>query len=214
MNGAAPAARLILIPPGVELHEGLAQLGATVGWVNASGYVESVELRVAAERDDAATVLRGRFNLLSLSGPSGGPYAVTLSRLSDAGLQVLGGELVRARSAGVNVAVLPATREAVRGASAAAGAPANWASAAAASAAATAREEEQIDEPVPEAGDWVQHFAFGLCEVLTSDGDRLRIRDVGGPRRVREVALSMLRVTGPTDSDGKRLFNLERRAAP
>jgi hypothetical protein len=59
----------------------------------------------------------------------------------------------------------------------------------------------------------VQHFAFGLCEVLTSDGDRLRIRDVGGPRRVREVALSMLRVTGPTDSDGKRLFHLERRGA-
>ena len=71
--------------------------------------------------------------------------------------------------------------------------------------------EEHADEPVPDAGDWVQHFAFGLCEVLTSDGDRLRIRDVEGAKRVREVALAMLRVTGPTESDGKRLFHLARR---
>jgi hypothetical protein len=181
--------------------------------VSASGVVESVELRAAAEGGETVTTLRGRFNLLSLTGPRGGPYAVTLGRLSDAGLQVLGGELVRALSAGVSATLVPATREPAAGLGAGAGTPATWATAASASAAATADEAEHTEEHVPEAGDWVQHFAFGLCEVLTSDGDRLRIRDVGGPRRVREVALSMLRVTGPTDSDGKRLFHLERRGA-
>ena len=213
MNGAKPATRLVHVPPGVELLEALAQLGVGDAWVNATGYVESVELRVAGEGGDATTEFRDRFNLLSLAGPRGGPFSVTLARRADAGLQVLGGELVRARSAGVNVTLMPATRETAMARPAGPGAPATWATAAAASA-ARARADERADDPVPDAGDWVQHFAFGLCEVLTSDGDRLRIRDVDGPRRIREVALSMLRVTGPTESDGKRLFQLERRGSP
>jgi hypothetical protein len=214
MNGAPPAARLAFIPPGVDLAEGLGRLGVADGWVQGTGQVETVELRVAAEGADTVTSLRGRFNLLSLAGPRGGPFAVTLARLSDAGLQVLGGELVRARSAGVTATLQPATRDdPVRAPGPPPGATPTWATAAEASAkmAARAAEEHAPDEPVPDAGDWVQHFAFGLCEVLTSDGDRLRIRDVEGARRVREVALAMLRVTGPTESDGKRLFHLARR---
>jgi hypothetical protein len=212
MNGTAPAARLAFVAAGVDLVEALAQLGGADGWVTGAGQIEAVELRVAAEGADVLTPLRGRFNLLSLAGPRGGPFAVTVARLSDAGLQVLGGELVRARSAGVTVTLLPATRDAVSTPGKPAGAPGTWATAATASAVALARAaDERPEEPVPEAGDWVQHFAFGVCEVLTSDGDRLRIRDIEGPRRVREVALSMLRVTGPTESDGKRLFQLVRR---
>jgi hypothetical protein len=210
MNGAPLTARLIFVAQGTDLLEALAALVGD-GWVHGTGYVESVELRVAAEGSDAITLLRGRFNLLSLSGPRGGPLAVTLARLSDAGLEVLGGELVRARSAGVTVTFQPAARDAVPVAKAPA-AQATWKTAAAASAAALARaDDEQGEQLTPEAGDLVQHFAFGLCEVVTSDGDRLRLRDVEGPRRVREVAMSMLRVNGPTESDGKRLFQLERR---
>jgi hypothetical protein len=184
--------------------------------VNGTGQVEAVELRVAAEGASEVTVLRGRFNLLSLAGPRGGPFSVTLARISDAGLQVLGGELVRARSAGVTATLQPATRDAAASTAKLPGAPATWATAAAASTEATARDEDEEDkeESAPEAGDRVQHFAFGLCEVLTCDGDRLRIRDVEGPRRVREVAMSMLRVIGPTESDGKRLFQLARRGPP
>jgi len=214
MSVAAPTARLTFIAAGVDLVEGLAQLAGADGWVNGTGQVEAVELRVAAEGASAITVLRGRFNLLSLAGPRGGPFSVTLARLSDAGLQVLGGELVRARSAGVTATLQPATRDAAASAGRLPGAPATWASAAAASTEATARDEEEPEESAPEAGDWVQHFAFGLCEVLTADGDRLRIRDVDGARRIREVALTMLRVTGPTESDGKRLFQLVRRGPP
>jgi hypothetical protein len=211
MNDDATTARLTFIPPGVELPEGMAPLTVSEGWLNGTGYVESVELRVATEAGDTVTVLRGRFNLLSMAGPRGGPFAVILARVSDAGLQVLGGELVRARSAGVTVTFQPGARDAVPVAKVAS-AQASWKTAAAASAAAMARaEDEQGEQLIPDAGDFVQHFAFGLCEVLTADGDRLRIRDVEGARRVREVSLSMLRVKGPTDSDGKRLFQLERR---
>ena len=209
MNGPAPTARLAVLAPGIDLVEGLAELPGADGWITGTGQVEDLTLRVAAEVAETVTVLRGRFNLLSLSGPRGGPFAVTLARLSDAGLQVLGGELVRGRSAGVTVTFLPATRETA----VPKGTPA-WARAVAASEANARDEEEQGEEPTPEAGDRVEHFAFGLCEVLTAEGDRLRIRDVEGPRRVREVALSMLRVSGPTESDGKRLYQLTRRAPP
>ncbi len=211
MSGAISAVRLAVIAPGTDLVEGLAKLGGSEGWVQGSGYVDTVEVRVATEGGPAVTLLRGQFNLLSINGPRAGPLTVTLARLSDAGVQVVGGELVRGRSAGVTVILQPVAQHGASVAKAPAGPP-TWATTASASAAARAREEdEQVDDPTPDAGDWVQHFAFGLCEVLTSEGDRLRIRDVEGPRRVREVSLSMLRVTGPTDSDGKRLFQLVRR---
>ena len=210
MNGAAPTGRLAVLAVGIDLLEGLAELGGADGWFTGTGQVEDVALRVATEGPDTVTNLRGRFNLLSISGPRGGPFTVTLARLSDAGLQVLGGELVRGRSAGVTVTFLPATRETVlpKGATGA------WSRAAAASEAKARDDEEQGEDPTPEVGDRVEHFAFGLCEVLTAEGDRLRIRDVEGPRRVREVALTMLRVMGPTESDGKRLYRLVRRAPP
>jgi hypothetical protein len=211
MNGTALPARLSFIAAGVDLNEGLARLGSAEAWVSGTGYVESVELRVATTGTDTVTVLPGRFNLLSLAGPRTGPLAVILARISDTGMEVLGGELVRCRSAGVSVTLQPMTRDAAAPPPAKMPtSPATWATAAAASAAARSGDDPSED-PTPDAGDFVQHFAFGLCEVLTSEGDRLRIRDVEGPRRVREVSLSMLRVTGPTESDGKRTFQLVRR---
>ncbi len=67
-----------------------------------------------------------------------------------------------------------------------------------------------VDAPVPAAGDIVEHFAFGHCEVIKSDGDRLHLR-VGKEGRIREIALEMLRVTPLEDVDGKHHFKLERR---
>jgi predicted DNA-binding protein with PD1-like motif len=64
----------------------------------------------------------------------------------------------------------------------------------------------------PEAGDEVQHFAFGKCEVLKSDGDRLHIK-VGKDARIREIALEMLKIV-PLDADPNvrpRHFRLDRR---
>jgi hypothetical protein len=224
------------IGPGADLLEALAELSRKgEGWIDGTGHLEGVELRIAGETSDPVQALKGRFTLLHLAGPSGGPYAATLARATEAGIEVRGGMVVRARSAGVTVAVhasmsqtAPMARPA-RGdvrprevetvdtapGRAAAGPPAPmWARVAAANAAAAERDsldEEEIEQLVPEAGDMVDHFAFGVCEVLTSDGDRLRIRDVQGAQRVREVSLSMLKVMAPAESDGKRLFKLARR---
>jgi predicted DNA-binding protein with PD1-like motif len=68
----------------------------------------------------------------------------------------------------------------------------------------------EVDSPVPEAGDIVEHFAFGTCEVVKSDGDRLHLR-VGKEGRIREIALEMLRVTRLDDVAGKPHYKLERR---
>ena len=70
--------------------------------------------------------------------------------------------------------------------------------------------DRDLEAPVPEAGDVVDHFAFGRCDVVKSDGDRLHLR-IHKDGRIREIALEMLRVT-PLDDDGTgRRFKLERR---
>jgi predicted DNA-binding protein with PD1-like motif len=73
------------------------------------------------------------------------------------------------------------------------------------------RAEIDLDGLVPERGDIVEHFAFGSCEVVRSEGDRLHLR-VGKDGRIREIALEMLRVTPLGDSEsGAHRFKLERR---
>jgi hypothetical protein len=190
-------------------------------WLQATGIVEAVELRLAGEGADPIRTLRGRLTLVALSGPAGGPYGATLARATDAGLEVLAGELVRARSDGVTAVVMAAERAGTTGEARPEPRPAGAAPAAkstgsawAAAALATARE---LSEPEPEPllpgpGDLVQHFAFGLCEVLMGDDERLKIRDVSGPGRIREIRLDMLLVKGPSDREGKRLFKLDRKS--
>lgn len=72
-----------------------------------------------------------------------------------------------------------------------------------------AEEEEQA---VPEPGDLVEHFAFGRCEVVKTDGDRLHVR-LGKDGRIKEIALEMLKVTplaGLEGASGKH-YRLDRR---
>lgn len=74
-----------------------------------------------------------------------------------------------------------------------------------------ARPAIDLDTLSPEAGDVVDHFAFGTADVVKSDGDRLHLR-VGKEGRIREIALEMLRVSRLEDTpEGKRRFRLERR---
>jgi predicted DNA-binding protein with PD1-like motif len=69
---------------------------------------------------------------------------------------------------------------------------------------------DDVNEVYPEVGDTVMHFHFGECTVITSDGDRIRLRqDRDG--RVREVALSMLKIDPPITVNDKRHFKLQRR---
>lgn len=66
------------------------------------------------------------------------------------------------------------------------------------------------DSPTPEAGDIVEHFAFGRAEVLKSDGERLFLK-IDKDGRIKEIAVEMLKVI-PLSQDGpKRRFKLERK---
>ncbi len=75
-----------------------------------------------------------------------------------------------------------------------------------------ARPQLVEDEPVlPEPGDRVEHFAFGTCEVLKSEDERLHLR-LGKNGAIKEIAVQMLRVSLlPDDGAPGRRFKLERR---
>jgi predicted DNA-binding protein with PD1-like motif len=79
-----------------------------------------------------------------------------------------------------------------------------------------ARPAAPAEQPIPETGDIVDHFAFGRCEVVKTDGDRLHLR-IPRDGRIREIALEMLRVIPLDGEDGEgtergvRHFKLERR---
>lgn len=221
--------RIVSVARGRDLLAEIAEAASgTDGWVQATGRVESVEVRLAAEGADPVRAPRGRFVLAQLSGPCGGPYGITLARASDSGAEVWAGELVRAVSDGVTLFIQPAAAVRVEARPAPTAKPAampsspvnepatpvpgDWAKAALASAAVRRAAEAEHEPLIPEPGDLVQHFAFGMCEVLMGDDERLKIRDVDGPGRIREIRLDMLRVTGPGERDGKRVFRLERRS--
>jgi hypothetical protein len=223
-----------------DLLAALARLAeAGPGWITASGYVTDVELRLPSPEGFALRQLKGSYALIHLAGVSTGPFFVMLTRGNGDGVEAWGGELVRARSLGVHVAAHPgrlatpapdaesasASRTSEGAAStplevpvaARPAAPATlpkpaWAMAAAASARSNAFAPGDAEDPeLPEVGDLVDHFAFGRCEVVGSDGDRLKLRDVKPPGRVREVSVEMLRVMAPTQIDGRRVFLLARR---
>ena len=71
---------------------------------------------------------------------------------------------------------------------------------------------EEEEQPVPEPGDLVEHFAFGRCEVVKSDGDRLHVR-LGKDGRIKEIALEMLKVTPlpPVEGAAGRHYKLDRK---
>lgn len=229
---AAAAPRLITIADGENLLDALAEAcGKADGWLAAVGHVDSVELRVAGEGADVRKQLRGRLSLAQLSGPYGGPYFATLSRHTSTGSELVAGQLLGARSAGVTATLWTAqgsVRELVDAAppradaepqkpageaqKAAPAAPgiSGWAAAAQAVAADLAEEEEEPARPA--RGDLVRHFAFGLCEVLQDTGDRLKLRDLHGAGRIREIAVDMLDISPAPEHNGKRVFKLTRKS--
>src|SRR2546423_4239261 len=96
------------IAPGADVIEALAELSlAGEAWIDASGHIEDVELRMAGEGADPVRALRGRYTLVHLGGAAGGPFSVTLSRWSSAGLEMAGGILLRGRSGGITAAIHP-----------------------------------------------------------------------------------------------------------
>ena len=74
-----------------------------------------------------------------------------------------------------------------------------------------ARNDGWMEEVYPDEGDRVNHFAFGDCTVVGGDGERIRLQQ-DRDSRVREVALSMLKIAPPTiGADGKKHWTLARK---
>jgi hypothetical protein len=230
MKDLPPAFRTI--PVGKALLEALSEFPSQGGWVQAVGFVEDVELKLSGEGADVRRTFRGRFVLASLAGPLGGPYGVSLSRVGPGGVEVLSGLLEGAISGGVSAVCfsmtgarvgaaeprevvspsIPNVPPAAKGSVVTAARPARPASSFAARVGVGAPVAEiEEDEPVPERGDLVEHFAFGRAEVLSVEGDRLVLRDLYGAGRIREIALDRLSVTGPLEHEGKRLYRLDKR---
>lgn len=223
MKELPPAFRVLA--SGGDLLEQLSQaFGERHGWIQATGFVDDIELRVSGTNSEVRRAFPGQFTLVALGGPLGGPYGATLSRLENGGVALLAGVLVRARSREVTAVCIGSSAPRIETAmppvpvinSAMSPHPArppggsHFASRVGA-AAALSDEEDAAGSESPERGDLVQHFAFGLCEVLSAAGERLVLRDAGGSGRIREIAIDRLAVTGPVEHVGKRLFRLERR---
>jgi hypothetical protein len=190
-----------------------------VGWVFATGSVDDIELKLASRGADARRAYKGHYTLAQLSGPLGGPYGVTLSRVDGERPELIAGILVRARCVAVRALCMTGSGAPVGVEAEPQRVPeptpppadASWAARAAHSAAVQAEPREELDATDPERGDLVSHFAFGICEVLNATGDRLLIRDVAQTGRVREILTDVLVVHPPVERDGKRLFKLTRR---
>lgn len=224
MKDLPPAFRSI--PSGGELGEALDEaFERHRGWVQATGFVDDVELTLGSEGGEVRRTFRGHFALAQLGGPLGGPYGVTLSRAVGEHVEVIAGILVRARSGGVSAVCVSAGDALPRAHGEAAGptptrreapepgfARRPLTSAFAAKVGLSEAPAEEADEAtLPEAGDLVEHFAFGVCEVLTVTGERLVLRDLKKPGRIREIASERLAITGPVEHQGRRLFRLNRR---
>ena len=73
-------------------------------------------------------------------------------------------------------------------------------------------QQEEEEQLMPDAGDIVEHFAFGRCEVVKTDGDRLHVR-LGKDGRIKEIALEMLKVSSlpPEEGQTTRHYKLARK---
>ncbi|HVY49540.1 MAG TPA: PPC domain-containing DNA-binding protein [Minicystis sp.] len=233
---------LLRLERGEELPSALARAldlaEVRAAWITGAGVLEAAELAVfeAVNRERARP---RRFDsgceLVSLTGrlASGdGTTAVrlwaTLAREGELGLATFAGELVWARALAVDLMVVALDDSAGRvplpgpeagGASGGVAAGGRTGGSPAASAMGLEapplpqrptrpRDETEV---YPEIGDRVTHFHFGECEVIGSDGDRIRLRQERDGR-VREVALTMLKIDLPTvGEDGRRHFELRRK---
>jgi hypothetical protein len=124
-----------------------------------------------------------------------------MATLATAGA-LAGGRLVRGRASGVTVFVhAPGSAASSGKAVPVRGTPLRADPAALADDAA---------EEAPKFGDRVDHFVFGLCDVMVVREERMKIRDVGGGK-LREIHLRAIKVLQPVEQDGRRVFKLARR---
>lgn len=196
------------VPGGEDLIAIIGLLTAGPGaWLSGVGAVEDAELLVAMGEEDVARIAPGRSTLVALSGPVGGPWMAILARADGAGVGIVAGRLVKARSAGMTLSIASGESAAVQ----AAPAPAAARTGATPRHPAPPKEADDESEEGPRFGDFVDHFVFGLCEVMVIRGDRMKIRDVKPPGKLREIHTGAVKVLHPVERDGRRVFPLVRR---
>ena len=190
------------IPDGVDVSEFLGGLGlAEDAWVTAVGTVSGVELAIAGEGGDVTRAVEGPATLVSLLGPASGPLMAIVAS-AEAG--AVAGRLTRAVSGGVVFTVMgSATNPAGSGPARSAALPPG------ASKSTAPVADEEADE-LPVQGDRIDHFVFGLSDVMVVQGERFKIREVGGGK-LREIHVGPFRLSKPVVRDGKRVFKLVKR---
>lgn len=204
--------RLLTLKPGIDVVKALAD-SARGSFVQASGEVAGAEVRVVGDGPPLRSIA-GRATLVSLTGPGEGPLTACLVRAKETSSEVVAGILVRAKVQEVHALVhasdaadAEVAREPQSAPTASTGS--GWVDRAQA-AMHDASEDDEEEVGFPEPGDRVQHFAFGLCDVLAADGERLKIRDVKAGGRVREISTAMLTIEAPKLRDGYKVFRLSR----
>jgi predicted DNA-binding protein with PD1-like motif len=233
------------LPAALQKVLGDAEIQA--GCITGVGRLEAVEL-VADGRGGGALPVPRRFegpselvNLTGVASRSSGVLEValwvTVAREAESGLQTVGGKLLSARAAAVDLHVIafddvplrvtsePEARTSLGAAAAGSGvdesvsrskhmAPKEGGPAGVGEVPLVPPRPAKPPDDVeiyPETGDAVMHFHFGECMVIGSDGDRIRLRQTKDGR-VREVALPMLRVEEfATLPNGTRHFILTRK---
>lgn len=264
----------VLTPPqGADLRAFLeasfAERGIVEAWITAYGTLNDVELRDSESAKTFATSSR----IVALAGSvevrDGAPtmtLTATVGRPSMRGLELIAGEIFRARVDRAKVAITILTSRTVvssaddgadaeasiaRGAEAPRKVASPWDAVAEASersveaapsrmspgakilaskptphpvrGAATPlpapatpiapRKKVEIEEYLPEIGDAIDHFAFGRCRVLKSDGEELLVRDES-TGKTRTIHLAVLEVSEPIDEAGVRVFICTQRRGP
>jgi hypothetical protein len=192
-------------------------------YVNMSGVVRDVHLAtLAADGSHSPTVFHpGLFHCLTLVGVAGpGLLAAVLLQAGSTSSTLLGGYLIDAEVVRLDgslvdtpirsTAELGARPLAETSAPVVALSSEPRANAVVQPARPTTPIQLAASDVFPEQGDICEHFTFGRCTVMLSDGERIHLR-AGTEGRTREVALSVLRVLLVSQPGEPRVFRLERK---
>lgn len=181
----------------VSFVEGLAL--AAGSWVSGIGTLADAVLALpGTDGTEVSREFPGVHALVGFAGPAGGPWMATLASPGT----VAGGRVVSGRARGVTLLV----QEPAPGSAGKAPAPAARGTPLRPS---TPADDDEADE-APRFGDRVEHFVFGLCDVMVVREERMKIRDAGGGK-LREIHLGAVKVLKPVEQDGRRVFKLVRR---
>ncbi|HEX4337763.1 MAG TPA: hypothetical protein VH062_17750 [Polyangiaceae bacterium] len=185
------------IPEGDDVVAFLDSLGTPTGtWVTGAGTLTDVVLATLTAEGETFTEYPGKSQLLALAGRVDGALMVTVVVAGTK--DVRGGRLASGKASEATVHVTePAAKQG------AAPKPPT------APRKAAPNDDDEADE-APKFGDRVDHFVFGLCDVMVVREERMKIRDIAGGK-LREIHLGAVKVLKPTIEGGQRVFKLVRK---